>query len=450
MKFCAAASLLLTFVSTASAHIAITWPLPFRASYNPNSDPSKIDYSITSPLNADGSNFPCKGYQVDMGTPAGASVVTWEAGSQYNFSTGSGALHGGGSCQIALSYDQGKSFTVIHSYIGSCPIEAGQQFNFNVPSDAPTGSAMFAWVWYNMIGNREIYMDCASVTISGGSSKRDTPSTSFKDRPSLFVANLGNGCTTVEGKEVEYPNPGPDVTTKKAAADDSNSFTGTCQPVKGIGAGADTPSSGSGSSGSSGGAASSAASSPAAPATSAAGAAGAASSSATTSMAATTSAAPPVTMSSSTFATVYKTTSSAAVASASPATGAGSTGTSSSSGSSSSGSSSSSGLSTTEDGQCSGAHTCEGSVHGPCCSQWGWCGSTADYCGTGCQAGFGQCGSFLNTTTPAESGSAAGSGSSPAASSMPVAVSSSASVIATPAPDATAALPGGVFVTNLA
>jgi hypothetical protein len=25
------------------------------------------------------------------------------------------------------------------------------------------------------------------------------------------------------------------------------------------------------------------------------------------------------------------------------------------------------------------------------CSQWGYCGSTSDYCGTGCQSGFGNC-----------------------------------------------------------
>jgi hypothetical protein len=26
-----------------------------------------------------------------------------------------------------------------------------------------------------------------------------------------------------------------------------------------------------------------------------------------------------------------------------------------------------------------------------CCSQWGYCGSTSDYCGTGCQSAFGKC-----------------------------------------------------------
>lgn len=28
---------------------------------------------------------------------------------------------------------------------------------------------------------------------------------------------------------------------------------------------------------------------------------------------------------------------------------------------------------------------------GPCCSQYGYCGTTSDYCGTGCQSAFGKC-----------------------------------------------------------
>ncbi|KAI6322151.1 hypothetical protein MCOR14_003119 [Pyricularia oryzae] len=40
--------------------------------------------------------------------------------------------------------------------------------------------------------------------------------------------------------------------------------------------------------------------------------------------------------------------------------------------------------------------TCQGSAFGNCCSRNGYCGSAYDYCGTGCQTGFGSCG--LNST----------------------------------------------------
>ncbi|KAF2401135.1 glycoside hydrolase/deacetylase [Trichodelitschia bisporula] len=47
-----------------------------------------------------------------------------------------------------------------------------------------------------------------------------------------------------------------------------------------------------------------------------------------------------------------------------------------------------------DDGACAGqtGSTCMGSTFGNCCSVNGWCGATPAYCGTGCQAGFGNCG----------------------------------------------------------
>ncbi|KAI1213456.1 uncharacterized protein F4807DRAFT_266028 [Annulohypoxylon truncatum] len=41
------------------------------------------------------------------------------------------------------------------------------------------------------------------------------------------------------------------------------------------------------------------------------------------------------------------------------------------------------------DGNCGDGITCEGSEFGNCCSVNGWCGSTIDYCGEGCQSAFG-------------------------------------------------------------
>ena len=54
------------------------------------------------------------------------------------------------------------------------------------------------------------------------------------------------------------------------------------------------------------------------------------------------------------------------------------------------------------DGTCSGAKglTCQGSVYGNCCSQYGYCGRTNVYCGAGCQSGFGTCGGTPPVSTP--------------------------------------------------
>ncbi|TVY32334.1 hypothetical protein LSUB1_G008669 [Lachnellula subtilissima] len=239
--------------TTAMAHMEMSFPPPLKSKFN--SHAKNADYSMTSPLSGV-AQFPCKGYQTAMSdtTGEGASVVTWAPGAKANFTVVGGATHSGGSCQAALSYDVGKTFTVIHSYIGNCPTSSGQNFDFTIPSDAKTGSALFAWTWFNKVGNREIYMNCASVTIGAASKKRTISErdTAFSSRPGLFVANVDpNGCHSVEGKDLAFPDPGPDLTGTAGATD---TIAGACVAVNGIGG----PSSGSSSGGSSGGASASA------------------------------------------------------------------------------------------------------------------------------------------------------------------------------------------------
>ncbi|KAK3899660.1 carbohydrate-binding module family 18 protein [Staphylotrichum tortipilum] len=60
-----------------------------------------------------------------------------------------------------------------------------------------------------------------------------------------------------------------------------------------------------------------------------------------------------------------------------------------------------SGLKVSSDGACGNGVTCLGSSFGDCCSAHGFCGGSADYCGDGCQAGFGACGGgAVGTTNP--------------------------------------------------
>jgi hypothetical protein len=67
-----------------------------------------------------------------------------------------GAPHGGGSCQFSLSYDNGVTFKVIHSIEGGCPLDAVMnKYTVPIPTSAPAAErALFAWTWFNRIGNR--------------------------------------------------------------------------------------------------------------------------------------------------------------------------------------------------------------------------------------------------------------------------------------------------------
>lgn len=228
MRATTSTALLAALTGSASAHMMLSYPAPLNSKYNPFADSGKIDYSYTAPLAADGSDYPCKGYQSDLGTSAGQSTASFAIGGQGNITVVGGAAHGGGSCQISLSTDGAKTFKVIQSIIGNCPVNGEGNFDFTVPSDAPAGDAVLAWSWNNRIGNREFYMNCAAVTLTGGSAKRETEekrATALSSLPDMFVANIGNGCNVAEGGDVDYPNPGEAVTKN---SDNPEAPTGNC------------------------------------------------------------------------------------------------------------------------------------------------------------------------------------------------------------------------------
>ncbi|CAP73406.1 uncharacterized protein PODANS_2_7840 [Podospora anserina S mat+] len=199
--------LFLLFALQISAHMMISSPPPLGSSSNPNLRSSDIDYNLKDPLSPSGLTYPCgPNFDLYSLSPQGNPVATWAAGSSQSFTLDGGASHNGGSCQASLSIDGGKSFKVLRSYEGGCPLK--RNYQFSIPADVPaTKKAVFAWTWFNQIGNREMYMNCAVVDITPGSGGKG----GWAKKPEVFKANIGNGCTTVERFDVEFPNPGDDV-----------------------------------------------------------------------------------------------------------------------------------------------------------------------------------------------------------------------------------------------
>ena len=210
-------------------------------------NPSTIS---TSPLNGENFLFPCQGGEA--GSYDGDSN-TFQAGGQQTLSFTGSAVHGGGSCQISVTYENPppadkSKWKVIHTIMGGCPSNAAGNlvtsgsdannrpdgaecapgesgecknvFEFPVPADLPNGEIFVAWTWFNKIGNREMYMNCAAAEITGGSDD-----TSFLDSlPEMFVANIPGECTTNEGV-LEIPNPGESVERHEESSPNS---IGTC------------------------------------------------------------------------------------------------------------------------------------------------------------------------------------------------------------------------------
>lgn len=180
-------------------------PPTIRLDANPNTI-WPPDYDIKSPLLPDGSNFPCKGSVKLFDTPEGDSVESWQAGSIQTFIIDGTSPHDGGSCQASISEDDGVTFKAIKTFIGGCPVPK-KPFSFTVPKETTSGKVIFAWTWFaHTSAAPEMYMDCAAVTITG------TGGEGLSGFPDMFVANIGNGCTTPQG-DVVIPNPGGDVET---------------------------------------------------------------------------------------------------------------------------------------------------------------------------------------------------------------------------------------------
>ncbi|GIJ86347.1 hypothetical protein Asppvi_005235 [Aspergillus pseudoviridinutans] len=232
-------------VSVVEAHMKMSKPTPYSASSLNN-----------SPLAADGSDFPCKLRDNAFQAPTEETVV--RIGEVMPLTFVGSATHGGGSCQVSLTRDlqpsKDSTWMVIKSIEGGCPANvdgnrsggAGgadpDTFNYTVPEGIAPGKYTLAWTWFNRIGNREMYMNCAPITVTGGttsgSAKRDTAPVAEKvqvekrspNLPAMFIANI-NGCTTTEGTDIRFPNPGPyvehDGNPSKLQASGAAACTGT-------------------------------------------------------------------------------------------------------------------------------------------------------------------------------------------------------------------------------
>ncbi|GIZ47521.1 hypothetical protein CKM354_001061000 [Cercospora kikuchii] len=234
-SFLTAAAACSLLVSSVNAHMMITSPVPYGA-----------DSLNNSPLEPDGSDFPCK---QRSGVYDISQVNEMPVGVPQTLSFKGGATHGGGSCQLSVTLDKNPTksseWKVIHSILGGCPNSAAGNangsptysdnptFQYTMPKGMPNGEYTLAWTWFNKIGNREMYMNCAPIKVTGGADNNEV----YNSLPDMFVANIGNGCGTTEGEDFVFPQCGLNVETAMQTALGS-STSGTCAaPTGGSGSG---------------------------------------------------------------------------------------------------------------------------------------------------------------------------------------------------------------------
>ncbi|KAI4865361.1 lytic polysaccharide monooxygenase [Hypoxylon rubiginosum] len=198
-------------IAAVNAHMKMKTPAPF--------DPSALN---NSPLDASGSDFPCKfgnGYSA-----TGGETNSYELGSSQTLSFTGQATHGGGSCQVAITYDESPTkdsvFKVIHSIEGGCPAkdtsgnlgdsaDADDPFTYpyTIPSDIPAGKATIAWTWFNKVGNREMYMNCGALELTGTGGDQ----ANFDKLPDMLVLNIAGKPSTLESYDYKFQDAGSSV-----------------------------------------------------------------------------------------------------------------------------------------------------------------------------------------------------------------------------------------------
>ncbi|GAW20281.1 hypothetical protein ANO14919_097820 [Xylariales sp. No.14919] len=229
-----------TLASLSVAHISLENPKPYKF----------VGDGRTNPVSSTGSDFPCRippgqSYIID-GEPTSMTI-----GEDQTLSFSGHAVHGGGSCQIALSRGfptKDSPWMVIHSIEGGCParnqkgnIDGPNQdkYIFQIPEGIEPGTNWtLAYTWVSRIGGQpEFYMECSPITVLPAKQKRmsfpdrrEALSKRHDDFPELFMANMGEisgGCTTSDAQKeqiaVAYPNPGASI-----ERNDANLFKQQC------------------------------------------------------------------------------------------------------------------------------------------------------------------------------------------------------------------------------
>ena len=255
------AAALMAFAAGVHGHIIMKSPAPFGSVGSTKSITS-------SPLTS--AQFPCQvGADPAKFYSKEGLDNTMEIGKTQTLSFEGSAVHGGGSCQLALTKDPqpsaSTSWEVILSIEGGCPSKSGtgvDTYDFTIPDTIAPGDYVFAWTWISKLsGTQEYYMNCAPVTVTGGSGKRDVYQNETMELfgrdtalPELMVANLAgiNDCKSELSTDPQFPVPGPNV-IKPGTNNKFSPISGSncvpkgakAAPADGAGSGSDGGSSGS-------------------------------------------------------------------------------------------------------------------------------------------------------------------------------------------------------------
>ncbi|KAI1265889.1 hypothetical protein F5Y18DRAFT_426405 [Xylariaceae sp. FL1019] len=142
----AAATALMAFATGVNSHMIMASPFPFGVNKGLSNSPlTSANYPCQ--VGSDPASFYSKD-GIDM------SKNTMAVGETQQLTFNGSAVHGGGSCQLAITTDQqpsaSTSWQVIQSIEGGCPSKDGNgpsTYDYQIPDGVAPGDYVFAWTW---------------------------------------------------------------------------------------------------------------------------------------------------------------------------------------------------------------------------------------------------------------------------------------------------------------
>ncbi|KAK3315782.1 hypothetical protein B0H66DRAFT_604099 [Apodospora peruviana] len=192
--------------SIAAAHMRMVEPVPYTL-------PNLTEY--LSPLLRGGSNFPCKAVDYQ----AGPMPNTMQLGSMQNLMFIGKESHGGGSCQISITYDFPPQITRASGRSSSPSKVAAQSaaaktvgntangdpwpdvYVFKIPTNIATGNA-------TLVSGDNPGPVLHQKRFENGKITSNSQLDAFAALPDMFIANIGKSCRTPYGVDVLFPKSG--------------------------------------------------------------------------------------------------------------------------------------------------------------------------------------------------------------------------------------------------
>ncbi|KAK4228659.1 hypothetical protein QBC38DRAFT_361402 [Podospora fimiseda] len=196
-----------------------------------------LQHDNSRPLRPDGSDYPC-GQSLVQDTTAREVLV----GERLNnitdlISVGKLSSKTSGSCQISITLDntptKNSVFKVLKTIASGCPLARPDDtlpasYSFKIPRNFPSmAGAVIALTWFPTDDNSfpTMHMECIHVQFQGAKEPA-TNTAAFDSLPNMFVANIGNRCSTGDNTNlVNFPEKGGQWESGNDPDPNANIFT---------------------------------------------------------------------------------------------------------------------------------------------------------------------------------------------------------------------------------